>query len=433
MTNYSTKIKQKLTRTIKHLEQNKELFVTNQKTDFTRTRKLTFSDMMNMMLAMNGNSIYQELLDYFNYDVDTASTSAFIQARSKIQPEAFKQLFKQFTASYTDYKTFKGYRLLAVDGSTFNIAHNPNDEKTYIKQTTAKKGYNSLHLNALYDLTNKLYIHATIQPIRERNERQALLDMITTLHLKERAIVIADRGYESYNTFVHLEKKKLKYVVRIKDIHSSGLASKLSLPDADEFDEQFTLTLTPKQTNEVKANPNRYRFLPKNVRFDHFKLNQTDYHEFSFRVVRFKLTEETYEVLITNLEQEEFSSEDLKVMYHMRWGIETSFRELKYAVGLINLHAKKPMFIEQEIYAKLTMYNFCEMITLNVVFTKKERKHDYQVNFTVAIRICCQFFRCSKIPVEELIQKNSLPVRKGRKDDRDIKVKSTVSFVYRVA
>ena len=109
MPNYSTKIKQKLTRTIKHLEQNKELFVTNHKTDFTRTRKLTFLNMINMMLAMNGNSIYQELLDYFNYDVDTASTSAFIQARSKIQPEAFKHLFKHFTASYTDYKTFKGY------------------------------------------------------------------------------------------------------------------------------------------------------------------------------------------------------------------------------------------------------------------------------------------------------------------------------------
>ena len=114
-------------------------------------------------------------------------------------------------------------------------------------------------------------------------------------------------------------------------------------------------------------------------------------------------------------------------------GIETAFRELKYAIGLIHLHAKKRSFIEQELFAKLTMYNFCEMITLNVVLTKKERKYNYQVNFTVAIHVCCQFFRSSKIPVEELIQRNILPVRKGRHSERRTRVKPSVSFMYRVA
>ena len=33
----------------------------------------------------------------------------------------------------------------------------------------------------------------------------------------------------------------------------------------------------------------------------------------------------------------------------MRWGIETSFRSLKYSVGLIHLHAKKPDLVLQEI------------------------------------------------------------------------------------
>ena len=82
---------------------------------------------------MNGNSLYKELMDHFNHDVNTPTTSAFIQQRSKIKSDAFKYLFKQFTASYDQYKYFKGYRLLAIDGSTFSIAHHPNDEKTYIK------------------------------------------------------------------------------------------------------------------------------------------------------------------------------------------------------------------------------------------------------------------------------------------------------------
>ena len=222
-------------------------------------------------------------------------------------------------------------------------------------------------------------------------------------------------------------------MIRVKDLKSKSIVSSLALPDEDEFDYPVHFILTRKQTNEVKSNPNRYKFLPNNVRFDYFELNQTEFYPISFRVVRFKLTENTYETLVTNLDSMKFSKEELKEIYQMRWGIETSFRELKYAIGLIHLHSKKPSFIEQEIFAKLTMYNFCEMITLNVVLTKKERKYDYQVNFTVAIHVCCQFFRSSKIPVEELIQRNILPVRKGRRSERRTRVKTSVSFIYRVA
>lgn len=167
MSNHSTKIKQTLIHIIKEMSRNPQNFVHHPEKDFTRVRKFSFESMLRFILAMNGNSLYKELMDYFDYDLNSPSPSAFIQQRSKIQSDAFKYLFHQFTASYDRYNSFKGYRLVAVDGSTFNIAHNPHDEKTYIKSSTAKKGYNSLHLNALYDLTNKLYVDAQIQPIRE--------------------------------------------------------------------------------------------------------------------------------------------------------------------------------------------------------------------------------------------------------------------------
>ena len=334
MTNYSTKIKQNLNHIIKEMNRHPQNFVHHPEKDFTRIRKLSFEKMMNFILAMNGNSLYKELMDHFNHDVNTPTTSAFIQQRSKIKSDAFKYLFKQFTASYDQYKYFKGYRLLAIDGSTFSIAHHPNDEKTYIKGSSTKKGYNSLHLNALYDIPNKLYIDAQIQPIRELNERQALIEMVTQSKLKDPVIIVADRGYESYNTFAHIEEKGWNYVIRVKDIKSKSIVSSLSLPDQDEFDSIVHLTLTRKQTNEVKSNPNHYKFLPNNARFDYFELKQTPFYPISFRVVRLKLTEDTYETLITNLDSVEFPKETLKDIYQMRWGIETSFRELKYAIGI---------------------------------------------------------------------------------------------------
>ena len=102
-------------------------------------------------------------------------------------------------------------------------------KKHILKVQVFKKGYNSLHLNALYDIPNKLYIDAQIQPIRELNERQALIEMVTQSKLKDPVIIVADRGYESYNTFAHIEEKGWNYVIRVKDIKSKSIVSSLSL------------------------------------------------------------------------------------------------------------------------------------------------------------------------------------------------------------
>jgi hypothetical protein len=83
------------------------------------------------------------------------------------------------------------------------------------------------------------------------------------------------------------------------------------------------------------------------------------------------------------------------------------------------------------------MYNFAEMITSHVVISQADRKHSYQVNFTVAIHICRNFLRLwnnvSHPDVEALIHKNILPIRPGRKAKRNFRYKTAVSFLYRVA
>ena len=49
----------------------------------------------------------------------------------------------------------------------------------------------------------------------------------------------------------------------------------------------------------------------------------------------------TYETVLTNLPTDSFPSCELKKFYAIRWGIETSFKELKYTLGILKFHAKK--------------------------------------------------------------------------------------------
>ncbi|KAA2302118.1 transposase, partial [Clostridioides difficile] len=103
---------------------------------------------------------------------------------------------------------------------------------------------------------------------------------------------------------------------------------------------------------------------------------------------RFVLSDGAYETVITNLSDADFPPDELRSIYNMRWGIETSFRALKYTVGLTHFHAKRRESVIQEIFARMIMYNFAEMMTSHVVISQKAKQYHYQVNFTVAVHVC---------------------------------------------
>lgn len=437
MNEYADSIKEKLNIVLNEICEHSRIYINNPDKNFTRKRKLDFKEMLNILLSMGGNSLKIELMKYFSYDVQAATSSAFVQQRSKILPKALEVLFRKFTSIAVDPTYYKGYRMFAVDGSDLCIAHNPNDTQNHFPPTDKAKGYNLLHLNAMYDLCSRVYVDAIVQPGRKENEFQALIDMVDRSNIEDKAIIIADRGFESYNVFEHINKKGWNYVIRVKDIYSNGIASALSHPEQDAFDIEHSILLTRLQTKEIKEHPEKYKFMPANQKFDYLPVGDRSYYPISFRIVRFAISDNSYEVVITNLDKNEFPAEKIKEIYNMRWGIETSFRELKYAIGLRNFHSKKAEYILQEIFARLTMYNFCEIITTHVVIQQKDRKYSYQVNFTMAISICLHYFRCrnaiSPPDVEALIQKNILPVRNGRKDTRKVRTKSAASFIYRIA
>lgn len=103
----------------------------------------------------------------------------------------------------------------------------------------------------------------------------------------------------------------------------------------------------------------------------------SDEYPLSLRIVRFETTEGVFQNIITNLPAGEFPDEEIKLLYHMRWGIETSFRDLKHTIGTINFHSKKVEYVEQEIWGRLILFNFCAIITKHVVIVQKDTKHAY--------------------------------------------------------
>ena len=434
-------VKKALTDTIQAMTDCKWFFSARPGKDNTRNRKFPFQKMIASILAFGSGTLNHEIMDFFGLDPSIGTSSAFIQRRATIIPEAFECLFHHFTSKVDENKLYHGLRLLAVDGSDLQIAANPNDPDSYYPGANEQKAYNLLHINAMYDLQQHIYMDALVQKSRKADESGALTAMVDRSAI-ENALLLADRGYESYNNLAHIQEKGWNFLIRIKN-NTGGIVSGLALPNANEFDVPFHLKLTNKQTNEVKRlliDKNHYKFIPNNTRFDYLprksrKHDPTQFYELHFRIVRFPISETTFETIITNLDEADFPLPEIKRLYALRWGIETSFRDLKHTLGLLHLHAKKVEFVLQEIFAKLTMYNFCELITQTVVIQQGQRKHAYKANFSDAVHICRQFFLGEVPPpiLEAMLMRYISPIRPGRKDTRKTIQKSSVSFTYRVA
>ena len=94
-------------------------------------------------------------------------------------------------------------------------------------------------------------------------------------------------------------------------------------------------------------------------------------------------------------------------------GIESSFRKLKYTIGLSHYHSYKPDFIKQEIWAKFIAYNATELLVAHTVVVHGKRKYSYKVNFTLAAHICRIYLRLhtetDSINVMALLQKGISP------------------------
>lgn len=434
-------VKQILMSKIAEVARQPTAFVFNPNKDFIRQRKLTLDKTIKSIIGMGGGSLSKELMYCFDYDSDMPTTSAFVQQRQKIKVSAFENIFDSFTTEASKEWNATKMRVFAVDGSDIQIATNPKDKDSYFPGKCGQKSYNLLHLNALYDLEHHIYVDACVQKRNNWNEHSALVNMVDNSEIAD-ALIIADRGYESYNNMAHIQEKGWKFLIRIRENYN-GIKKSLCLPQEDTYDLSIDLALTRKQTNETKRlfqRKNEYRLITSNMVFDYLpvknkKSDETKFYNLKFRIVRFKITEDTYETVVTNLDKDMYPAEKLKTLYAFRWGIETSFRDLKYTIGLMNLHSKKVMCIQQEIYARLIMYNFTEMITSHVIIKKKQRKYTYKANFSIAAHMCRTFF-CEKTTspdVETIVARNIVPIRPDRCRPRKPTNRTTISFLYRIA
>ena len=140
----------------------------------------------------------------------------------------------------------------------------------------------------------------------------------------------------------------------------------LVLPDADEFDVQINLSLTRRQKNSTKEllkcrNP--FKLINSHVPFDYLVLNGTqDFYPLTFRAVRFKLSENTYEAVLRNLPSDAFPPDEVKATPHNI--VCGGWRKIWPANALLFLEIhkvflRKSAFLRIQIFSPFALVELC--------------------------------------------------------------------------
>lgn len=435
---YSDSIKAILIATINQLSADPSKYAMNPGKDFSRNRKMGFKDYLLMFLTMEGDCIKEELYRFFGRSTNAPSKAAFYKQRQKLRDDALRNLLIAFNRKLKK-KLYDGkYQFIACDGSALDIYRNPNDPDTFFEPNgKSSRGFNQIHVNAFYSILDRRFTDLIIQPGRKRNEYRAFCEMVDAADNNDaKTVYFCDMGYASYNNFAHVIENDQYFLIRCNDKRAMGILG-FSLNDTKELDVHVDRILSRTQSKKKRSRPEleeHYRFMCQSVAMDYLTHDKSEY-DISLRVIRIEISEGCFENIITNLPDLEFDIDDFKDLYHLRWNVENSFRDIKYPLCLKALHSKKYKYIVQEVWARAILHNFSTEISTNVEVEKCGRKHVYQINFSGAFKTCREFLRIhdnkTVLDVEGLIAQNIEPIRPGRNFARQARFKLPISFCYR--
>jgi hypothetical protein len=303
-------------------------------------------------------------------DSQCITKSAFFQARKQLSHTAFIDLNHQLNNDIYKknklLKTWQGFRLCAVDGTSIRL---PN-ESGITEHFGVHKGRDSQAHCAMgmasvfFDLLNHVVIDACVKPVNT-SERNCAAEHLA--YAGSNDLIIYDRGYCAYWLYnLHIKNNHM-FCVRAKT--NQELAIKSFIASGEK---EAVVTFAPSKTSLKTCRE-------KGLSASPIKL----------RLVRVELPTEV-EVIITNLmDTERYPSHIFKSLYHARWGIEENYIRLKQWVEIENFSGKSALSVKQDFHAKILAMNLTAIIAIhtneNIQKTTKRRKLKYQINFAQAL------------------------------------------------
>lgn len=332
---------------------------------FTRNRKLDITKVIFYLLysskaSMNLNiaAIRDDILDINFPDI---TKQAISKARKGISSDLFKKFFHssvtKFYSFYQKRKTWNGFYPFAIDGSCIQVPKTKDNIEYFglCKNQHHSREDAMARISILYDLLEDIVVDGSINDYQhaERLSAKKHLDYLESVGLANRALLLFDRGYPSYEFFKRIHQKGYYYVMRIQNTVKA---------------------LTIKGSNDEIVS-----YVPSQLKRDEPDPVQV-------RVIHVTLEDGTDECLVTNIMDCSITPAMFKELYFLRWGIESKYNELKNQLKLEEFSGARHQSVEQDFFINLLFMNLCSFMKSDAddriaeETKNKNNKYQYQAN-----------------------------------------------------
>ena len=170
--------------------------------NFIRTRKLPFARLVLLIIKLCKKTLSIELEKFFEEmgGSMSCSVSAFTQQRLKLEPVFFYFWNIVLHGSYylhygNAVRRWKGYRLIAADGSSISLINNPALCQHFGGQSNQQTNFVLAKTFFHYDVLNELILLPQIKPYRY-GELNMAYDAIDSI--EEDMLMLYDRNFSNY-------------------------------------------------------------------------------------------------------------------------------------------------------------------------------------------------------------------------------------------
>jgi len=325
-----------------------------------------------MMLALFRDSAQGEVLRIvyeglralkgFDSGVKIAVSSAITQARSRVGADVLKELFhdhaKPLAQSQDKGAFFRGYRIVAIDGSKVNVADKAENAAVF-GRPSGRRGegaYPQMSTVSLVECGTHAFLRSEVGPYLD-SEHKLVRKILPSFDSD--MICLADRNFFGFELWSEAESTGAKLLWRARKDFTFAVLKVLS-------DGSYLTTI------HVKSDHKRQR--GKVVRVIEY-------------VVRGSKNNESIRVVTNILSEEEAPAIELANLYHERWEFENALDELKTHLGAesATMRSYTPELVKQEWYGTLMAYYALRGVMHDAA--RKGGVDDDDLSFTHAVRV----------------------------------------------
>jgi hypothetical protein len=390
--------------------------VTQEDSDFSRDRKLPMDRLVGLIINMPKRSLsieIQEFFDSLGKGLESSTKGAFSLQRAKLQPLFFQVWNKWLVDSFYHYygkavKRWRGFRVQAVDGSTGYLFNKEEVIKHFGTQDNQNSSIPMARIMQIQDIFNDITVWGDIRSIKV-SEQVIMARQVR--YLFEDSLTLFDRGYPSYALMYLMmnEETPRHFVMRCKAGFNKEVKQFVRSRKSSKI-----IELAPTDAAIATLREQGYIVTSKTT--------------IKVRMAKIKLSTGEIEILLTDLYDEKlFTLDDLKYLYGLRWGIETTYDKQKNQLQMEQFSGHRVICIQQDYAAGLFVANLQSLVEkqcenyLQKISAK--RKYRYRINRNVSwatlkfnvVRLFLQN-KPEKIllQLQKAFERNIEPIRPGR-------------------